>query len=228
MKNLAEQLSRVLPFSVLSKKEIEMLAEDALLVELNGGEVLFQPGSPSDGIYFVISGGIKLIQHHPEHKRLILEFCGPKDIIIEEGHFKNTAHSFEARPIGSAQVVKISHRVLKKLFDTNPRFVNAWLELVSQKLGWYQKRLEELVFQDVEERLAQALIVLAKKFGKRENKGILISVKVTHQDLSDYIAASRETVSLTLGKFRRKRLVQTKVRWLIIPDIRALRKVEEV
>jgi CRP-like cAMP-binding protein len=52
-------------------------------------------------------------------------------------------------------------------------------------------------------------------------------LKITHQDLSDYIAASRETVSLCLGAFKRKHLIQTQVRWLIIPDLKALRKIAE-
>ncbi len=227
MKDIGEIVGKIFPFSVLSKKELELVKEDALLIELNGQELLFPQGSPSDGIFLVLSGGVKLIRNYPKDKKLILEFFGPGELILEEGRVKNTPHSFEARPVGSATVLKISHKLLKKLFESNSRFVGAWLEMVSRQLEYYQDRLESLVFQDVEARLASALLGLAKKFGKKENKGTLISLKITHQDLSDYIAASRETVSLTLGKFKRKRLIQTRIRWLIIPDLKALHKVSE-
>ena len=227
MKDIGETVAKTFPFSVLNKKELELVKEDALLMELNGQELLFLQGSPSDGIFMVVSGGVKLIKNYPGDKKLIVEFFAPGEVILEEGSLKNTPHNFEARPIGSTAVLKISHRLLKKLFDSNSKFTSAWLELVSRQLGYYQDRLESLVFQDVEARLASALLRLAKKFGKKESKGTLIALKITHQDLSAYIAASRETVSLTLGKFKRKRLLQTRVRWLIIPDLKALRKVAE-
>jgi len=45
--------------------------------------------------------------------------------------------------------------------------------------------------------------------------------------LSEYIAASRETVSLALGDLKKKKLLQCKMRWLVIPDLKELRKRAE-
>jgi len=227
MKDILEQLSNSFPFSVLSKKELEQIAEDASELDLANSETLFQPGSPRDALYLVLSGGVKLTRNNPGKGKLIMEIFGPGEIIIEESFSSNSSHSSEARPLGEAKVLKISHKLLNKIFESNSKFLLAWLEMVSRWLSYYQERLEAMVFQDVNQRLANALVSLAKKFGKKDQRGTLISLKITHQELSEYIAASRETVSLALSDLRKKKLLQTKMRWLVIPDLKALRKRTE-
>lgn len=227
MKELSEGLGKAFPFSVLNKKELELAAEDATVIEVKEGESLFQPGSPNDALYLVLEGGIKLIHNHSNQNRLILEFFGPDELVVDIGIMKDNSHTAEARPVGDATVAKINFKVLRKLLEGNAKFAQACMEMLSLQLSEYRERLEWLVFKDVEARLASALIILAKKFSKKEAKGTMINLKITHQDLSDYIAASRETVSLCLGAFKRKHLIQTQVRWLIIPDLKALRKIAE-
>jgi CRP-like cAMP-binding protein len=48
-------------------------------------------------------------------------------------------------------------------------------------------------------------------------------LKITHQELANLIGSTRETVSLTLSQFKRKRLISTEGRKVIISDADALR-----
>jgi len=225
MKDISEGLGKTFPLSVLNRKEIELVAADATGLQLSEGESLFHPGSPNDALHMVIAGGIKLFRINSSNSRLILDFFGPGELVVEDSILKDVAHNSEARPVGEAQVVKIGFKVLQKLLESNSKFSQACLDMLSSQIFGYRERLELLVFKDVEARLAFALLNLAGKFGKKEQQGTMISVKITHQDISDYIAASRETVSLCLGQFRRKRLIATEGRRLIISDLKALRKI---
>jgi len=227
MKELSEGLGKTFPFSTLNKKELDLLLEDATDLEVQEGEFLFQAGSPNDALYIVLEGGVKLLRSGSGQSRLILDFFGPGELVVDECILKDTAHSAEARPVGDAKVAKLSFKALRKVLDGNGKFSQACIEMLANCLSDYRERLESIVFKDVESRLALALVALARKFSKKDAKGTMINVKVTHQDLSDYIAASRETVSLCLGQFKRKKLIQTQVRWLIIPDLKALRKIAE-
>jgi len=227
MKELYEQLARVKLFTILSKRELESLVEDSTLIKLNEGGALFQPGGANDGIYLVLSGGIKLLRNYSEQRQLILEFFSPGELAVEDGGFKEVAHYLEARSMVESEILKINFKSIKRLLISNSKFVESCLEVFSQALNSYRERLEAMVFMNTEARLANALITLARKFGKRDEKGTLIDLKVTHQDLADFIASSRETVSLVLSQFRRKRLILNRVRWIIIPDLKALRKILE-
>jgi len=228
MKELYDQLAKIEPFAILTKRELELLVEDSTLIRLNEGDALFQPGGANDGIYLVLSGGVKLLRNYSEHHQLILEFFAPGELALEDGGFKEVAHCLEARAMVESEVLKINFKTIKKLLNSNSKFVETCLEVFSQLLNSYRERLEAMVFMNTEARLANALMALARKFGKKDEKGTLIDLKITHQDLADFIASSRETVSLVLSQFRRKRLILNRVRWIIIPDLKALRKILEI
>ena len=51
----------------------------------------------------------------------------------------------------------------------------------------------------------------------------MVALKITHQELANLIGSTRETVSLTLSQFKRKRLIATEGRKVIISDTEALR-----
>jgi CRP/FNR family cyclic AMP-dependent transcriptional regulator len=84
--------------------------------------------------------------------------------------------------------------------------------------------MEDLVFKEVRARLAGILFKLARSFGRRDRQGLVITARITHQDLADYIGASRETVSLTLAEMRRKKLIRMNVRRFVVPDLKLLKK----
>jgi CRP-like cAMP-binding protein len=51
----------------------------------------------------------------------------------------------------------------------------------------------------------------------------MVALKITHQELANLIGSTRETVSLTLSQFKRKRLICTEGRKVIISDAESLR-----
>ena len=86
-----------------------------------------------------------------------------------------------------------------------------------------ENKLEALVFRDVSAKLAEQLIKLADEYGVDDVRGKLVAMKITHQELANLIGSTRETVSLTLSQFKRRRLIVTDGRKVILSDLTALR-----
>jgi len=86
-----------------------------------------------------------------------------------------------------------------------------------------ENKVEALVFRDVSSKLAELLVKLALEDGVEDARGTLIARKITHQELANLIGSTRETVSLTLSQFKRRRLIQTEGRKVIISDTESLR-----
>ncbi len=224
MKNLGDTLTRAGIFSSLSRKEIDTLIDASETIELDRKDILFNPGSTKNSIFLLISGGMKLCKMKGD-TNLILEIFRPGDIIGEEALFFPDHGDSQAMPLESASLIKINSKIVAKLLQDNPQFAEAWIELNASRCRAYRTKLENMVFMEVRARLAGALVKLARDFGRRDKQGTLIAVRLTHQDLADYIGASRETVSLTLGQMRKRKLIRMNVRQFIIPDIKALRKL---
>jgi CRP-like cAMP-binding protein len=86
--------------------------------------------------------------------------------------------------------------------------------------GWYQfqevllthiQQAEELAvirsYKKVEITLIKLLVWLSKKFGSEVDKGRLIDMRMTHEDLANMIGSTRVTVTRSLGQFEEQGVI---------------------
>ena len=84
-------------------------------------------------------------------------------------------------------------------------------------------KIENLIFKDVNSKLAELLLRLGQDYGVDDSRGTLVSLKITHQEMANLIGSTRETVSLTLSQFKRSGLIATEGRRVILSDREGLR-----
>jgi CRP/FNR family transcriptional regulator len=76
----------------------------------------------------------------------------------------------------------------------------------------------------VSTRLATLLVNLSERFGDDDHADVLIGVRLTHQDLANMVASTREAVSKVMSEFQRDGLIETRNRRIAILDRGALVK----
>jgi CRP-like cAMP-binding protein len=77
-------------------------------------------------------------------------------------------------------------------------------------------RYANFVGLGLRERLAGALLELAEKFGVRDSRGTLLTIKLTHADLAELVGASRQRTTEQLNDFEREGVIAREGRRLII------------
>ncbi len=83
--------------------------------------------------------------------------------------------------------------------------------------------IESLLHREVATRLATLLMNLGDRFGTENGEaGTLIDVRLTHQDLANMIASTREAVSKVMSEFQRDGHIETRNRKIIVLDRNAL------
>jgi len=97
------------------------------------------------------------------------------------------------------------------------------VKVVAQRRREVENKIEQLIFKDVNAKLAELLLRLASEYGVDDTRGTLVSLKITHQEMANLIGSTRETVSLTMSQFKRKGLIQTEGRKVILADREGLR-----
>lgn len=70
------------------------------------------------------------------------------------------------------------------------------------------KRVEHLVFSDAYRRVISVLIYVAKHFGQKDTRGIVVHHKFTHQDIATLVGVARETASIEIAKLEKKGLIE--------------------
>ncbi|HMY58882.1 MAG TPA: Crp/Fnr family transcriptional regulator, partial [Pseudomonadota bacterium] len=97
------------------------------------------------------------------------------------------------------------------------------VKVLAQRRRELEGKIENLIFKDVNSKLAELLLRLGQDYGVDDSRGTLVSLKITHQEMANLIGSTRETVSLTLSQFKRSGLIATDGRRVILSNQEGLR-----
>ena len=138
--------------------------------------------------------------------------------LIEGGPREEMAEAME-----NSMITELERQDVEKLLQNHAHFGFQLTRILAGRRRELENKLETLVFRDVTSKLAELLLNLAEEYGVEDSRGTMVALKITHQELANLIGSTRETVSLTLSQFKRKKLICTEGRKVIISDAESLR-----
>ncbi|MEL7020256.1 MAG: Crp/Fnr family transcriptional regulator, partial [Bacteroidota bacterium] len=98
------------------------------------------------------------------------------------------------------------------------------LKLMGNRMLTMEQRLESLVFKDSRTRIIEFLCELAQQQGERIGYEMLVRQFMTHQEIANLTATSRQTVTTVLNDLRAKNILTFNRRRLLIRDMNSLTK----
>jgi len=186
--------------------------------EVRRREVVYLPGDPGASLFFVNGGRVKISKVTCDGKALTLSYCGPSEIFGETCLVDGGARQEMAEAMENSMITELHRSDFEKLLQIHPALGFQMTQLLASRRLALENKLEMLVFRDVTSKLAELLLNLAGEYGVDDARGTLVALKITHQELANLIGSTRETVSLTLSQFKRKKLICTEGRKVIIPE----------
>jgi CRP/FNR family cyclic AMP-dependent transcriptional regulator len=216
-------LKKIPLIAELGAEVIARLAERVELREIRRREVIYLPGDPGKSLFFVNGGRVKISKVTRDGKALTLAYCGPSEIFGETCLVDGGPREEMAEAMENAMITELERGDFEKLLQTHSHLGLQMTRLLARRRRDIENKLETLVFRDVTSKLAELLLNLADEYGVDDARGTLIALKITHQELANLIGSTRETVSLTLSQFKKKNLICTEGRKIIISDAESLK-----
>lgn len=119
-------------FAGLSPSTFTVLMEQARLLELKDGEELFHQGEIGDALYVVVSGTVGVIDEGPPRRGVTK--LGERSIFGEIAVLTDQPRTATVVALGSVQVIAIDRAVVGTLAAHDPRFVDALLRFLRDRL----------------------------------------------------------------------------------------------
>jgi CRP-like cAMP-binding protein len=151
------------------------------------------PFKPNE-LWQIQSGIVRTLTWHEDGTIITLGLWGTGDIV---SRLLSPADPYQIECLTAVEVIRIP--------ITNHAQVNAALIEHIHKL---QELLEILHSRPVDVSLVRFLSWLAKKFGREVEKGQLIDMRLTHQEIADILGTTRVTVTRTLNEFERQGIIE--------------------
>jgi CRP-like cAMP-binding protein len=208
-------------FRGLTAEEIASIDHMTRIVTRKKGELLYSPDETKEVMFFLKKGVVQLYRLSAEGKKLVITTLGPNTFFGEMTLVGQRMYDTFAEVQEDSTLCIMTREDMMRLLLMKPAVALNLLETLGRRFLEMETALEELAFKSVRARLAALLLRMAER--RKSNK----LLGVGHQDLSERVAALRETVTDALAEFKAAGLVELGWRKVVILDEEGLRRIVE-
>ena len=219
-------LRRLDIFSGLSDEEYGVIDRDSRTLQLRKRQLLPFHGTARQAVYFVKQGSIKLVRTSAEGHEFIIDILGPSTLFGElEGGLDTDGSEIRAEALEDTLLCMMRRENFDRLMTLVPALGPRITTLSGLRLRKIQNRLVDMLYSSVEARLAKTFLALAADFGVTGKDGLLIDLRLTHNDYAALIASTRETVSAGLNALSRKGIIHIRDHRVLLTDRQQLSRL---
>ncbi len=182
------------------------------------GSTLFMQGQPSNGVYILCQGRVKLSTCSKDGKVIILHIAEPGEILGLSATVTNSIHIGTAEVIDDCQVNFIRNADFLCFLSNN---AEGCLSAVKQLSNSYQTAYLRICSLGLSASVADKLAMLFLSWCKatcEDDKGIHLKISYTHEEMAQMIGTSRETVTRILKEFKDRNLISIEGSDMVVRD----------
>lgn len=180
---------------------------------LDAGGSVYESGDEDRYLFIVVSGLVRVYKTYGAFREATVGLAGEGGVFGEPALQADGLHRDSAVALTSCRIAQVPKAALGRHFERDPGCALALLGVFGE---WAERRegmISRLVPREVRSRLAAVLLELADEFGVETRRGdIALRVRLTHQQLADLIACTREAVSKEVSSLRRDGLIELRGR----------------
>lgn len=187
------------------------------------GDLICGEGDYGGALYLVLDGVTKLSVIRSEASEAILRLAGPWEVIgVPVPGWKPSRLTW-VEAFTACEVVKVPRMFVERAVRENPDVALKLTELLELELARREELFGCLLPRTTEARLARLLPILARQFGVARDGGWIIELRLTHYDLAEMVASTRESVTTAVNSFRRRGVLEKKagIIFILEPEVLA-------
>ncbi|MEM8530542.1 MAG: Crp/Fnr family transcriptional regulator [Chloroflexota bacterium] len=221
-------ISEVEIFQDLSDAEMTSIAERAPMKTVDSGTVFYSPEQPTEVLFILKQGRVRLFRLSPQGKALTTEVLIPGNIFGEMAILGQRMQDHFAEALDDCVICLMSKEDVRQLLMSDPRIAARLAETLSNRLFDMEQRLSDFAFKNVPQRIASTLLTFNKTDHARSNwlfgKPV---IRLTHEQLAEFAGTYRETVTKVLNELRDQGVINLRRGKIELIDIPALEKLSE-
>ncbi|WP_223067967.1 Crp/Fnr family transcriptional regulator [Paenibacillus caui] len=207
--------------SYLHAHQIESIFNEPLIPYLSlysydQGELICSQGEPSQALYLLVKGKIKIYTTSAEGKTLILSFKTPLEVIGDIEYIQGIDFINTVQAVSSVCMIGVHHRWLKKYGKDYSPFLQFLLEIITQKFHIKSNHLSFNLMHPVEVRLASYLLSVSFDESDSLFQGQLSTFSL--MDTANLIGTSYRHLNRVIQKFCAEGLIERNQGFILVKD----------
>ena len=182
------------------------------------GDVIILEEEPSDHIYLVDSGIIKVFRTSYDGKELILYFLRPGEVLNEAPLKALESNLVSAQALGPTKIFSLSKDKFQRIITEEPKAAVKVLERICEQLKKIMNILGDIAFKKVANRLARIILEHVS-----ETTGT--PRRISQQEMASMAGTAREVVSRSLRDLEDGGLIRIERNRIYIKDRASLERL---
>jgi len=215
-------LTHLPPFAQLERRQIRRILDQANSRRFDAGAAVFEEGAPAERFYMLLDGYIRVIRITGTGEQVIaLHIPAGQLFGIAQAIGRDT---YPATAVTASEAIALGWpaRLWDDFVAEYPGFATETYKVVGKRIGEMNTRIVEMATQQVDRRVANALLRLINQTGRKVEDGIEIDFPITRQDLSEMTGTTLHTVSRLLSAWEKQGLVESRRRRIKVRDPHAI------
>ena len=216
--------SEIFPlFDVLNAEERAFLDSAVEMKRKPKYSFIYLPDEPSDSVFFLLKGTIKIGTHSNEGKEIIKSLIHPKAMFGELGLIGEEKRQDFAQALKEeVHIYTLKIEDFRRLMRSNYALCDRIMSQFGDRLMRAENKLESLIFKDARTRIIEFIRDSVLKRGRRIGYEMLLKHSLTHQDIANITCTSRQTVTLVLNELRKSDLIYFNRGKILVRDMTKL------
>lgn len=213
-------LEQINIFRDLGPEDLDRVDKISSMKTLEKGKFIYFPEEPSKVVFLLKSGRVKIGTYSEEGKEITKAILEPGEIFGELAIAGQEKRQDFAQVLdNNVKICAIHKEEMLKILESMPRLNLKITHLIGVRLQKMERRFESLIFKDARDRIVDFIRDLVLNKGKKVGFEYAVKHKLTHQDMANLTATSRQTVTIVLNELREQGILDFDRRSIIVHEM---------
>jgi CRP-like cAMP-binding protein len=209
-------------FERMSDEDLDRLLAHATARREPQGDAVFEQGQQAASFFLLLHGRLKVTQVTQDGQQIIVRVVHPGDLFGFAKALQRSDYPGTARAATESVILGWPTDLWPSFVEQNPRLAVSAMQTIGQRLEEAHTRIREMSTEEVERRVAHAVLRLSRQAGRKEEDGIRIDFPISRQDIAEMTGTTLHTVSRILSAWEARGLVEGGRQKLLVRDMNGL------
>jgi CRP/FNR family cyclic AMP-dependent transcriptional regulator len=218
-------LSGVGLFALLSQEQLGRITHGIPAKSFEVGEHVFTPTYRGEVFFLLLEGRVRIYRLEAGQE-VTISVLEAGEMFGEAAFTSREGKGSYAQAIAASKIAFLNRSNFYTLIRREPELGIRTIELLGERLSFYEQRIADMGLKKVPARLASLILQLVETHGIVTGKGrYRLSTQYTHEQLALMIGAKRVAVSRAMKGLRKAGAVETGRRHIVIKDAETLERI---
>lgn len=204
-----DQILNSIPFFAgLSDGELRELESHIRRRQISRNEVVLFEEDTANYMYIVYSGKVRVVKINVDGREQILAIHRKRDFFGEMSLLDGKTSPATVIAMEDSEIGLLEKDDFDRFIENNDNMRRHIIDMLCSQLreAWMMIRI--MSFDNAEKRIMAVLDRLQDLYGVGDDRGRIINVKLTHQQIASYASVTRETVTRVLNQMKSEELIR--------------------